>query len=103
MKRKSQILVRVTPDEKAIIQASASSMGTNVSQLLRLLGLKANGIEQFTILIRQLTARLLRIKSLSQQRQVAPDELQSAIEGTLEALRTVEAALQPPPHPEQME
>jgi hypothetical protein len=100
MKRNSRIPVQVTPNEKEMIQASASSMDTNSSRLLRLLGLKAKGIYQFIPLIRQLTARLLRIKSLSRQRPVPPEELQSVVDGALERVQSVEEALQVPPDPD---
>lgn len=103
MKRNTQILVRVTPDEKAMIQSGATSIGTNVSRLLRLLGLKAKELNQLITLIRQLTARLLRLKSLSKRRLVAADELQSAVNETLEPLRAVEEALQTPPNPDHLE
>ncbi len=86
-----------------MIQSGATSIGTNVSCLLRILGLKAKELNQLITLIRQLTARLLRLKSLSKQHQVAPDELQSAVDGTLEPLRAVEEVLQTPPDPNHLE
>lgn len=103
MKRNTRIPVRVTPDEKETIQSGASAIGTNVSRLLRVLGLKAKELHQLITLIRRLTARLLRLKSLSYRRQVEPEEIRAAVDGTLEPLQAVEAALQTPPVVEQPE
>ncbi|MGP1384044.1 MAG: plasmid mobilization protein [Thainema sp.] len=97
VKRNNRIPVRVTPDEKATIQSSASAIGTNVSRMLRVLGLKAKELHQLIVLIRRITARLLRLKSLSYRRQVNPDEIRSAVDGALEPLHAIEKSLQSPP------
>ncbi len=103
MKRKSQILVRVTPDEKAIIQASADSIGINVSRLLRVLGLKAKGLHQIVSRMRPLIAQIMRINALSKQHPVPQEELRSAIKEALQRVQSVEEALQVPPSPEHLE
>jgi hypothetical protein len=96
VKRKERIPVRVTPNEKDVIHSRAQAIGTNVSRMLRLLGLRATELHQLIILVRRVTSRLMRLKSLSYRRQIHPNEIQSAIDSILEHLQQVENALQPP-------
>jgi hypothetical protein len=98
VKREERIFIRVTPAEKEIIESASETQGTNVSKMLRFLGLHADKFSTALKSLRELTSWLNHLKLIASSPDIEtkPEDIQAAVNNAIKPIQSLEEALSLP-------